>query len=353
MSLAAVVQAAPILVDWRATVQKAEDLIGEAGALGAKIILFPESFVTGYPRGIAFGTVVGSRSPEGRALWQEQWENAIDVPGPATESIGGAARRADAWVAIGVTERDSALSGGTLFCTVLFFAPDGELVGLHRKLKPTGAERLIWGEGDGSTLPVFETSAGRAGGLICWENYMPMARMAMYAQGVQILLAPTADAREIWQASIRHIAYEGRCFVLSCNQFVEKSMYPEHWLSLPELAHAEDIITPGRSAIVNPMGEIIAGPLENDEGILTAEIDLMEIVRAKFDFDATGHYARPDVFRLIVDKTPKPSVAWISPSYDAIDISSQEDSSPPLDIDSRSPRDSEIDRKNNSGKKRH
>jgi nitrilase len=195
---------------------------------------------------------------------------------------------------------------------VLFFSPTGELVGVHRKLKPTGSERLIWSEGDGSTMPVIGTDAGRIGALICWENYMPLARMTMYAQGVQILLMPTADARDIWLSTIRHVAYEGRCFVLSCNQFVDRSMYPEHWLALPELVGVGNIITPGRSAIVNPMGEIISGPLEGAEGILVAEIDLAEIARAKFDFDVTGHYARPDVFRLVVDRSAKPAVSWSS-----------------------------------------
>lgn len=308
---AAVVQAAPVLVDQRATVAKAVDLIRKAAAGGAKLILFPEAFITGYPRGLAFGAVVGSRTPGGRDLFREYWDAAIDVPGPATEALGKAARTAKAFVVIGVIERDSSFSGGSLFCTALFFGPDGKLLGKHRKLKPTGSERLIWGEGDGSTMPVFTSPAGRVGALICWENYMPLARMAMYAQGVQLLLMPTADARDIWLATIRHIAYEGRCFVLSCNQFVSRSMYPDRWLSLAELANASDIVTPGRSAIVNPMGEIIAGPLENQEGILTCDIDLDEIPRAKFDFDATGHYARPDVFRLVVDGRAKPAVSWI------------------------------------------
>ncbi|HSM19982.1 MAG TPA: carbon-nitrogen hydrolase family protein, partial [Hyphomicrobiales bacterium] len=304
----AVVQAAPVLVDREATVDKAVRLIGEAAAGGAELILFPEAFITGYPRGLAFGAVVGSRTAEGRDLFGEYWDAAVEVPGPATEALGEATRAADAFVAIGVIERDAAYSGGSLYCTVLFFAPDGELLGKHRKLKPTGSERLIWSEGDGSTLPVFASPAGRVGALICWENYMPLARMAMYAQGVQLLLAPTADGRDMWLNSIRHIAYEGRCFVLSCNQFVSRSMYPERWLSLPELADGGEILTPGRSAIVNPMGEIVAGPLEGEEGILTAEIDLSEIPRAKYDFDVTGHYARPDVFRLLVDRRAKPPV---------------------------------------------
>lgn len=308
----AVVQAAPVLVDQRATVAKTVQLIKEAAARGARLILFPEAFITGYPRGLSFGAVVGSRTPEGRDLFREYWDAAVDVPGPAMETIGNAARVANAFVAVGVIERDSSFSGGSLYCSVVFFGPDGTLLGVHRKLKPTASERLIWSEGDGSTMPVLPSPAGRVGALICWENYMPMARMAMYAQGVQILLTPTADARDIWLASIQHIAYEGRCFVLSCNQFVSRSMYPERWLKLPELSGAMDVITPGRSAIVNPMGEIIAGPLEGREGMLTAEIDLADIPRGKFDFDVTGHYARPDVFQLIVNRRPTPAVSWIS-----------------------------------------
>ncbi len=318
--IVAVVQDAPVLVDWRATVDKAARLIAEAAALGAGLVLFPEAFVTGYPRGLTFGCAVGTRTVEGRRLWQEYWDNAIDVPGPATELLGAAARAARVHVAIGVIERDTRFSRGTLFCTVLFFDDEGRLRGLHRKLRPTGSERLIWGEGDGSTLPVFDTPVGRIGALICWENYMPLARMAMYAQGVELLLAPTADGRDIWQASIRHIAYEGRCFVLSCNQFVARSMYPSHWLALPELAGAPEILTPGRSAIVSPMGEILAGPLEAKAGILTAEIDLAEIRRGKFDFDVTGHYMRPDVFRLAVNTAPQPAVTWAAqPEDDAKD----------------------------------
>jgi len=306
----AVVQASPVLVDRDATTEKAVGLIGEAAAQGAKLILFPEAFITGYPRGLGFGAVVGSRTPEGRRLFQNYWDAAVEVPGPVTRRLGAAAKAAGAFVAIGVIERDTSFSGGSLYCSVLFFSPEGELVGKHRKLKPTGSERLIWSEGDGSTMPVVETPAGRAGALICWENYMPLARMAMYAQGLQILLMPTADARDIWLSTIRHIAYEGRCFVLSCNQFVQRSDYPEHWLELPELAGGDDIVTPGRSAIVNPMGEIIAGPLEGQEGILAVDMDLDEIARARFDFDVTGHYARTDVFQLHVDRRPKPAVVW-------------------------------------------
>ncbi len=222
----AVVQAGAVLFDREATVEKACRLIAEAAGKGAELILFPEAFIPAYPRGLGFGTVVGSRSPAGRLTWERYWANSVDVPGPVTETLGKAAREARVYLAMGVIERDSQFSRGTLYCTTLYFGPDGSLLGKHRKIKPTGSERLIWGEGDGSTLTVIDTSFGRVGGLICWENMMPLARVAMYAKGVDIYLAPTADSRDNWQATMRHIASEGRCFVLGCNQFVTKSMYP-------------------------------------------------------------------------------------------------------------------------------
>jgi nitrilase len=213
------------------------------------------------------------------------------------------------YLALGIIERDSDYSGGTLYCTLLYFNPEGQLIGKHRKLKPTGAERLVWGEGDGSTLPVFETEIGRIGGLICWENYMPMARMVMYSKGVQIYLAPTADPRDTWQATMRHIACEGRCFVLGCNQYVTKQMYPLDMEGLEELKDQPDVMCRGGSVIVSPLGEVLAGPLYDKEGILYADLDMAEIVRGKVDFDVVGHYARPDVFQLFVNEKPLTPVA--------------------------------------------
>jgi nitrilase len=197
-----------------------------------------------------------------------------------------------------------------LFCTLLYFAPDGTLLGKHRKLKPTAAERLIWGEGDGSTMPVVDSPLGRVGGLICWENYMPLARMAMYGQGVQIYVAPTADARPRWQSTLQHIAIEGRCYVLGCNQFVTRDMYPDDLELAHELEAWPETLCVGGSAIYGPMGDLLVGPLEGEAGILTAEIDPGEIARAKFDFDVTGHYARPDVFRFQVDTRPHPPISF-------------------------------------------
>lgn len=293
---AAVVQASPVLFNREATVEKACRLILEASQLGANLVLLPESFIPAYPRGFSFGAVVGSRSAEGRALWQRYWENSVDVPGPATDALGEAARLANVYLGVGVTER----LNGTLYCSLLYFGPDGKILGKHRKLKPTASERLIWGEDDGSTLTAIPTELGILGGLICWENYMPLARMAMYQKGVQIYLAPTADSRDTWQATMRHIALEGRCFVLGCNQFVSRDMYPADLPGYKELATQPEVMCRGGSVIISPMGEVLAGPLFDQEGILTAELDLAEIVRAKFDFDAAGHYNRPDIFEFRV-----------------------------------------------------
>jgi nitrilase len=305
---AAVVQAAPVLFDREATVEKTCRLTAEAAAQGANLALFPEALIPAYPRGLSFGTVVGSRSPKGRSTWQRYWANAVDVPGPATEALGKVARQTGLYLAVGVVERDTQFGGGTLYCTMLYFGPTGELLGKHRKLKPTAAERLIWGEGDGSTLTTIDTEYGTIGGLICWENYMPLARMAMYSKGVDIYLAPTADARDSWQATLRHIACEGRCFVLGCNQFVTKSMYPADLDGIEDLDNQPEIMCRGGSAIISPLGEVLAGPLYDEEGILYADLDLAEVTRSKFDFDVVGHYARPDVFQLTVDEKPMPPV---------------------------------------------
>ena len=299
-----VVQAAPVLFDAQATTEKACELLAAAAAGGAQLVLFPEAFIPAYPRGLSFGAVVGSRSEAGRRTWQRYWANAVDVPGPITAALGEAARRHQVTLAIGVVERDSEFSGGTLFCTLLYFGPDGRLLGKHRKLKPTASERLIWGEGDGSTLAVVPTPLGKVGGLICWENYMPLARAAMYGKGVEIYLAPTADSRDSWQATLQHIACEGRCFVLGCNQYVTKAMYPTDLEGVGELRDLPEEMCRGGSAIVSPRGDYVAGPLYGEEGILFADLDLAEVARSKFDFDAVGHYARPDVFQLIVNERP-------------------------------------------------
>ena len=300
----AVVQAAPVLFDRDATIEKACCLISDAASQGAQLVLLPEAFVPAYPRGLGFGMVVGSRSPVGRRMWQRYWENAVEVPSSATEILGEAVCQAGVYLAIGIIERDSRFSRRTLYCTLLYFGPDGQIIGKHRKLKPTGAERLIWGEGDGSTLTVLDTGYGKIGGLICWENYMPLARMALYGKGVEVYLAPTADARETWQATLRHISCEGRCFVLGCNQYVTKAMYPGDMEGLEELAAQPEVMCRGGSVIISPMGDVLAGPLYDEEGVLFAELDMAEVVRSKLDLDVVGHYARPDVFQLTVSDCP-------------------------------------------------
>jgi len=269
-------------------------------AAGAGLVLFPEAFVSAYPRGLSFGAVVGSRTEAGRALYARYADSSVEVPGLEIAPLAGAARDLGIALAIGVVERDR--RGGTLYCSWLLFGPDGSLLHHHRKLKPTASERLVWGEGDGRSLRVVETPVGRIGGLICWENYMPLARAALHEQGVQVWLAPTADARESWQATMRHVAVEGRCFVLSANQFVTRDMYPDDLdpASRAEIAAAPEVMCRGGSVIVGPLGEVLAGPLWDEEGILIADLDLARIAEAKLDFDPVGHYARPDVLRLLV-----------------------------------------------------
>jgi nitrilase len=241
-----------------------------------------------------FGAVVGARSDEGREVFRLYWESSVDVPGPEVTALTAMARDHKVHLVIGIIERD----GGTLYCTVLFFSPNGFL-GKHRKLMPTGSERLVWGFGDGATLPVFDTPLGRLGAVICWENYMPLMRMAMYSKGIQLYCAPTADTRDSWFASVRHIAVEGRCFVLSSNQFVRAKDYPEEFRPSD---NPEDIVSRGGSCIVDPFGNFLVEPNFEGEDILMADLDMDEIARGKYDFDVVGHYARPDVFQLHVNE---------------------------------------------------
>ncbi|UQX89297.1 nitrilase [Jatrophihabitans telluris] len=295
---AAVVQATPLAFDVDGTLEKVARLTSDAAGMGARLVVFPEAFVSCYPRGLDFGTAIGARTPEGRAWFRRYWESSIDVPGPAVERIGAIAAQHAVHLVIGVVER----AAGTLYCTSLIFAPSGEFLGKHRKLVPTGAERLVWGSGDGSTMPVFDTSVGRLGTVTCWENYMPLLRMSMYAKGIQVWCAPTADSRDTWIASMRHIACEGRCFVLSANQFTRRGDYPDDYPLIADLQPG-DVMCRGASMIVSPLGEVLAGPALEGEQILVAELDLAQIVEAKYDFDVVGHYSRPDIFTLVVNES--------------------------------------------------
>jgi len=297
--VASVVQSSSALFDTPRTLDKLANLAAEAAAGGARLVVFPEAFVGGYPKGMQFGTSLGIRTSEGRDWFCRYFDSAIDVPGPQTERIGKVAADHQILLVVGVIER----GGTTLYCTVLFFDPEGRLLGKHRKLMPTALERVIWGQGDGSTLPVLETTLGKLGAVICWENYMPLLRTAMYAKGIQLYCAPTVDDRDSWIPSMQHIACEGRCFVLSACQFLRRRDCPVDYAGT--LGNEPDqILIRGGSCIVSPFGRLLAGPRYNEEAILSAQIDRAELVRGKFDLDVAGHYARPDVFRLRVNEEP-------------------------------------------------
>ncbi|WP_238926681.1 carbon-nitrogen hydrolase family protein [Achromobacter xylosoxidans] len=286
-----------------ATLERILAFEAEITASGAALVVMPEALLGGYPKGEIFGTRLGYRLPGGRQAYARYYQNAIDVPGPETDALAALSQRTGASLVIGVIER----AGSTLYCTALYFDPAAGLAARHRKLMPTGTERLIWGQGDGSTLPVVETAAGRVGGAICWENHMPLLRTAMYAKGVQIWCAPTVDERDIWQCSMRHIAHEGRCFVISACQ-VQPSP-AELGLDVPGWDPQRPLIN-GGSLIVGPLGDVLAGPLHGQTGLLTATIDIEDLVRARYDFDVVGHYARPDVFALDVDERVRQSVRF-------------------------------------------
>ena len=304
----AVVQAGSIPFDTGACVEKVVRLTADATAKGAKLVLFPEAFVAGYPKGLNYGLVVGARDPAGREEFRLYLDSAIKVPGPHTERMGEAAAAGGCYLVVGVIEREL----GTCYCTVLFFGPDGALLGKHRKLMPTALERMIWGFGDGSTLTVVDSPYGRIGSVICWENYMPMLRMAMYAKDVALYCAPTADDRDTWLPTMRHVALEGRCFVLTACQFLRKRDFPASVrVSLGDAPEA--VLMRGGSAIVSPLGKVLAGPAFDGETILTADLDLGDIGRGKFDFDVAGHYARPDVFTLTVNEAPMKAVVKREP----------------------------------------
>jgi nitrilase len=297
---AAAVQAEPAVLDRDATVEKACRLIAEAAEHGARLIVFPEVFIPTYinarvwGRGLAnFGTIRSKRA------WARLWRNAVEIPSRSTDALARAAREANAVVVMGLHERTS--DSSTLYNTLLCIGPDGAIVGKHRKLMPTNHERMVWGMGDGSTLRVWDTPAGKIGGLICWENWMPLARYALYAQGEQIHVAPTADDRELSVLNIRHTAAEGRVFVVSVCMVLHKRSYPPDFELGEELAEAEDPLESGGSAIAGPDGELLAGPLWNEEGILYADLDLNRVVEERQLLDLAGHYARPDVLSLRFD----------------------------------------------------
>jgi nitrilase len=292
-----VVQAGSEQLNTTQTLAKLSELASAARSAGAQLAVFPEAFVGGYPKGKEFGISLGRRTAEGRDDFQRYFESAIEIPGPETEYLSNVARENELHLVTGVIER----SGGTLYCTVVFHCSEGKYLGKHRKLMPTALERCLWGVGDGSTLTVVDTPYGKLGAVICWENYMPLLRMAMYAKGIELYCAPTVDDRETWISTMRHVACEGRCFVLSACQYLAGEEQSESG------THVAPLIR-GGSCIVSPLGELLAGPVYGTEQILTAQLDLGDITRGKFDLDVVGHYARPDVFQLQVDERLKRAV---------------------------------------------
>lgn len=289
----AVVQATPVVLDADATVAKACELIGEAGARGARLIALPEVFVSLYPSS-RWAHACARFSGEATELHRRMWDEAVEIPGPRTEQLGAAARRAGAWVAIGVSERDLRRPG-TLWNTLLWLSPDGRVAHRHRKLMPTLHERVFWGQGRGDDLAPLDSDLGRLGGLICWENFMPAARERLHRDGVDFYLAPTADDREVWVAAMRAYAFEAGAFVLSPVQYLRRDHFPADFPLAGELAGCPEELLVGNSVIVDPWGTLLAGPVAGREEILYADCDPGQIIAARRVFDVAGHYSRPDL----------------------------------------------------------
>lgn len=303
----AAVQACPVFMDRDATVAKACGLIADVGAAGGELAVFPEAFIPGYPLWVWF--IPPGHTHPLREMYAELVANAVTVPSHATEQLCYAARQAGVAVAIGINEVNAEASGTTIYNTLLYIGPDGTILGKHRKLMPTGGERLVWGLGDGSDLEVYDLPFGRLGGLLCWENYMPLARYAMIAWGTEIFVAPTWDRGEPWLSTMRHVAKEGRCYVVGCCTPMHKDDIPDRMAFKEKyLGDVDGWINPAESVIVDPDGKEVAGPASKKEIILYAELDRAKITGPRWQLDVAGHYARPDVFELIVHRKPKPLI---------------------------------------------
>ncbi len=299
---AAVIQDSPVLFNLQLTIDKVETLTKEASSNGASLVVFPEAFISAYPKGLLFGAKIGSRTLKGRKEFLRYYNSSLDLNSSEFRKLLNIAKKNKVFLVIGVIEKSS----GTLYCTILHISDKGSLLCKHRKVMPTAAERLVWGFGDGSTLEIAKTRLGVLGSVICWENYMPMMRMSMYDQGIELYCAPTADDRETWISTVKHIALEGRCFVFSSCQFFTKADYPSEF-DISNIDGDEPIMK-GGSCIISPLGKVLASAGNKEKAIIYSEINLNEIIQGKYDFDVVGHYSRPDIFKLKVNKKSKKPV---------------------------------------------
>ncbi|KAK5448114.1 Nitrilase [Exophiala xenobiotica] len=310
----AAVQTAPVAFDLEASIRKLERFTRTASEAGADLVVFPEGFLSAYPWRYSFDATIGAREPRGRQWYARYHQSAVGIPSPEFDHLCSIARDHHVLLSIGIIEKER----DTLYCTAILLSRKGELLSAHRKLIPTAAERLVWGRGAGDGLQVVDTDIGRVGGLICWENYMPAARLALYQQGIEVYIAPNADDLPAWAASMQHIAKEGRCFVISVNQFTRVSDFPSDYPPFTAGHHdrqpdgsawaPEAILSHGGSCIVGPLGTFVAEPVLDQEAIVYGELNRGDLVEARMDFDAVGSYSRPDVFTLTVNRKPGTNV---------------------------------------------
>ena len=293
----ALVQAEPVMFDKDASLEKALEYIRKASAEKPDLIVFPELFIPGYPIGMNFGFSMGKRSEPGRIDWKRYYDNSILADGPELQAFAKASQEANAYISIGFSERDAVL--GTLYNSNAIIAPDGEIK-VHRKLKPTGSERMVWGDANKDYFPVTQTPWGPIGSLICWESYMPLARVALYQKGITIYISPNTNDNPEWQATIQHIAIEGKCFFINSDMIVRKSSYPADLQTADDIKDLPDMVCSGGSCIIDPYGHYVTEPVWNDETIIYADLDMQLAAACKMEHDAVGHYSRPDVLELIV-----------------------------------------------------
>lgn len=279
-------------------VEKITDLIGKAAAKGAELVVFPELFIPGYPYGMTYGFTVGSRSKAGREDWKTYYDNSILVDGPEMQRIVDCAKEHSVYVCVGYSERDAVTA--TLYNSNVMIAPDGQTMN-HRKLKPTGSERVVWGDADKDFFPVMETPWGPMGNLICWESYMPLARVALYQEGVALYISPNTNDNEEWQNTIRHIAIEGHCFFINADMYFTKDMYPKTASGDEEIAKLNDIVCRGGSCVIDPYGHAVSETVWDKEEIIYADLDMQKVPVSRMEHDVCGHYARPDVLKLSVE----------------------------------------------------